>query len=60
MGLEAILFTCDEPITLGKLKDIFPEATPDEIREALAGLKGDYDQTAGRFPWRKSPGATSC
>ena len=48
-GLEAILFTCDEPITLGKLKDIFPDAKPDEIREALAGLKADYDQTGRAF-----------
>ena len=48
-GLEAILFTCDEPITLGRLKDIFPEAKPEEIREALAGLKAEYEQTGRAF-----------
>ena len=48
-GLEAILFTCDEPITLGKLKDIFPDAKPDEIREVLGQLKSEYDQTGRAF-----------
>ena len=48
-GLEAILFTCDEPITLNKLKDIFPEAKPDEIREGLAQLKAELEQTGRSF-----------
>jgi segregation and condensation protein B len=48
-GLEAILFTCDEPMTLGRLKDIFPEARPDEIREALGGLKSEYELTGRAF-----------
>jgi hypothetical protein len=33
----------------GKLKDIFPEAKPDEIREALAQLKAEYEQTGRAF-----------
>ena len=48
-GLEAILFTCDEPITLGKLKDIFPDAKPEEIRGVLAELRTDYEQTGRAF-----------
>jgi segregation and condensation protein B len=48
-GLEAILFTCDEPITLNKLKDIFPEAKPDEIREALGQLKAELEQTGRAY-----------
>ena len=48
-GIEAILFTCDEPVTLNRLKDIFPEAKPDEIREAVAALKAEYDGTGRAF-----------
>ena len=48
-GLEAILFTCDEPLSLGRFKDLFPEAKPDEIREALAQLKVEYEQTGRAF-----------
>jgi segregation and condensation protein B len=48
-GLEAILFTCDEPVTLHRLKDIFPEAKPDAIREALAALKAEYDGSGRAF-----------
>ncbi len=48
-GIEAILFTCDEPVTLHRLKDIFPEAKPDEIREAVAALKAEYDGTGRAF-----------
>jgi segregation and condensation protein B len=48
-GVEAILFTCDEPMSLGRLKDVFPEAKPDEIREALAQLKSEYEQTGRAF-----------
>jgi len=48
-GIEAILFTCDEPVTLHRLKDIFPEAKPDEIREAIGALKAEYDGTGRAF-----------
>ena len=48
-GIEAILFTCDEPITLNRLKDIFSGAKADEIREAVAALKGEYDSTGRAF-----------
>jgi len=48
-SVEAILFTCDEPITLGKLKDLVVDAKPEEIKDALAQLKNDYDQTGRSF-----------
>ena len=48
-GLEAVLFTQDEPMTLAKLKDLFPEAKPEEIKEGLAGLKAEYDATGRAF-----------
>ena len=48
--LEAILFTCDEPINPAKLKDVCGgEPKPEEIKEALAQLKAEYDQTARAF-----------
>lgn len=48
-ALEAVLFSSDDPLTLAKLKDIVPEAKPEEIREALAQLKADYDATGRAF-----------
>lgn len=48
-ALEAVLFTSDDPITLAKLKDIVPEAKPEEIKDALAQLKADYDATGRAF-----------
>ncbi len=48
-AIEAILFTCDDPLPLSKLKDIFPDAGADEIKEALAQLRGDYEQTGRAF-----------
>jgi segregation and condensation protein B len=48
-ALEAVLFTCDDPLPLSKLKDIVPDAKPEAIREALAELKGDYDATGRSF-----------
>lgn len=47
--LEAVLFTCDDPLPLSKFKDVVPDAKPDEIREALAQLKSDYDATGRSF-----------
>jgi len=48
-GIEAVLFTCDEPITLNKLGDLFPDAGSDEIKAALQELRQDYDQTGRAF-----------
>ena len=42
--LEAVLFTCDEPLTVARLKDICVDANPEEIKDALGQLKIDYDQ----------------
>jgi segregation and condensation protein B len=42
-AVEAVLFTCDEPLTVSKLKDLFPGAGPEEIRTCLGELKAEYD-----------------
>jgi segregation and condensation protein B len=48
-AIEAILFTCDDPMPLSKLKDIFPDAGADEIKEALAQLRTEYETTGRAF-----------
>ena len=48
-GLEAVLFTLDEPISIGRLKDLFPASKPEEIKEALASLQKVYDETGRAF-----------
>jgi segregation and condensation protein B len=48
-GLEAVLFTCDEPVTLSKLSDLFPETKPADIKEAVAQLRTDYDESGRAF-----------
>ncbi|HEX7899169.1 MAG TPA: SMC-Scp complex subunit ScpB [Planctomycetota bacterium] len=47
-ALEAVLFTSDDPLPLHKLKDVV-DAKPEEIKEALAALKADYDATGRAF-----------
>ena len=47
--VEAVLFTCDEPMSLSKLHDLVPEAKPAEIKDALALLRADYEQTGRAF-----------
>ena len=47
-ALEAVLFTSDDPLPLSKLKDVV-EAKPEEVKEALAALKADYDATGRSF-----------
>ena len=45
-ALEAVLFACDEPVTLSKLKDVLPDHGADEIKEALAQLRSDCETRA--------------
>lgn len=45
-ALEAVLFACDEPITLAKLKDVLADRGADEIKEALSQLRADYESRA--------------
>jgi len=47
--LEAVLFISDEPLGLGRLKDIVPEAKPEEIKEALFQLRAEYDESRRAF-----------
>jgi segregation and condensation protein B len=55
-GLEAVLFTLDEPITLGRLKDLFPGSKPEEIRSALAELGRGYDEGGHAFALQEIAG----
>ena len=48
-GLEAVLFACDDPLTLSKLGDLFPDATAGQIKEAIAQLKLEYDESSRGF-----------
>lgn len=48
-ALEAALFSCDEPLPLGRLKEILPDAGPDEIRQALGELRREYDESGRAF-----------
>ncbi|HTF57306.1 MAG TPA: SMC-Scp complex subunit ScpB, partial [Planctomycetota bacterium] len=48
-AVEAVLFVCDDPISVNRLHDLLPEAKPAEIREAIAGLKADYDNQGRAF-----------
>ncbi|MCB1182937.1 SMC-Scp complex subunit ScpB [bacterium] len=42
--LEALLFATDSPLTLARLKKIFPEAETTELRDAVAALQAEYDE----------------
>lgn len=48
-GLEAVLFTLDDPISIGRLKDLFPASKPEEIKEALVSLQKEYDESGRAF-----------
>lgn len=55
-GIEAVLFTLDEPITVNRLKDLFQGSKPEEIKEALAGLQKDYDDGGRAFALQEIAG----
>lgn len=48
-AVEAVLFVSDDPISVNRLHDLLPEAKPSEIREAINGLKADYDSQGRAF-----------
>src|SRR3972149_9679082 len=48
-GVEAVLFTSDEPISITKLQQIVEGATPQKIKEALGELKSEYETTNRAF-----------
>jgi segregation and condensation protein B len=43
--VEAVLFTSDRPLSPARIQELIPDATEATIREALAALKAEYDQT---------------
>ena len=47
--LEALLFATDSPLTIARLKKIFPERENAEIRSAIAELEQDYTAAGQAF-----------
>ncbi|MBE0566599.1 MAG: SMC-Scp complex subunit ScpB [Krumholzibacteria bacterium] len=47
--LEALLFATDAPLTAARLRKIFPEAEPKDLREAVAELQQEYDRDGHAF-----------
>jgi segregation and condensation protein B len=48
-ALEAVLFACDEPISVSRLHELLPEAGPQEIKDSLGQLRVEYEQTSRSF-----------
>ena len=46
-AIEAILFTCNDPITAAKIQTALPDAPGTDIKQALKDLKQEYE-TSGR------------
>jgi segregation and condensation protein B len=47
--LEALLFATDAPLTAARLRKIFPEAEPKDLREAVKELQEEYDRDGHAF-----------
>ncbi len=47
--IEALLFASEEPVTVASLKKVIEDATTDELKSALQGLKEQYDQSERGF-----------
>ncbi len=48
-SVEAVLFACDEPVSLSKLRTLFPDAGSSAIKKALEELRSDYDGSGRAF-----------
>lgn len=47
--MEAVLFAADAPVDMGRLIDIFSDASRGDIREAISELNDEYDRDAHSF-----------
>ncbi len=47
--LEALLFATDSPLSAGRLKKIFPEASTADLKAALAELEAEYEAAGHAF-----------
>ncbi len=47
--LEALLFATDSPLTLARLKKIFPEVETGEFKAAVGELQDEYEQSGHAF-----------
>jgi segregation and condensation protein B len=48
-ALEAVLFTCDEPLSLHRLKEIVPDSRAEDIQQALGELRREYEASGRAF-----------
>jgi len=55
-GIEGLLFAADGPLTLDQVRECMPEASPQEIADALAELQGFYDESERAFQLVALPG----
>lgn len=47
--IEALLFAADSPLTAGRLKKVFPEASTADIKTAMTELEADYAAAGHAF-----------
>lgn len=47
--LEAILFATEAPLGVARLRGLLPDATPQEVRRAIAELQAEYDREERAF-----------
>ena len=60
--LEALLFATDAPLSLGRLRTIFPEVSGQDLRQAMEDLREEYQAAGHAFTvvefgggWAHSP-----
>ena len=47
--IEALLFATDSPLSLGRLRKLFPDMEPSDIKDAVAELEQEYDAAGHAF-----------
>ncbi len=54
--VEAVLFTSDRPLSLGRMRELLPDAAEDALKLALDQLKSDYESTGRSFSLQEIAG----
>jgi segregation and condensation protein B len=47
--IEALLFATDSPLSLGRLRKLFPDMEPGDIKDAVAALEQEYEAAGHAF-----------
>ena len=47
--VEAVLYATEAPLAMPRLRAIFPDATPQQLREAITDLQADYEREGLAF-----------